>query len=74
MQVTQVFSADHCHCNLAEQPMHYHNHGCALAAIVSTMFDGRTSTETLAGVEEEKKMPVEGAKRKAHEQGMQGGY
>ncbi len=73
-QVTKVFSADPRHCNLAEWQMHYHNHGCALAAVVSTVFNGQTSTETLAGVEGERKMPVEGVKRKAHEQGMRGGY
>ncbi len=36
-QVTKVFSADPSICDSAERKMHYHNHGCALAAIVSIL-------------------------------------
>ncbi len=50
--------------------MHYHNHGCALAVIVATVFKGQTSTETLVVVEGERKMSVEGVKRKAHGRGV----
>ena len=58
-----VFSADPLHCNSAEQRMHYHSHGCALATIVSITNTMNTTMEI------DGKMPVKGEKRKAHEQG-----
>jgi hypothetical protein len=64
-QVTKVFSSDPSHCDLAEQRMHHHNHGCALATVVSI---------ANKPVEIEGKMPMKGEKRKAHEQGTRGGY
>jgi hypothetical protein len=66
-----VFSADPLHCNLAEQRMHYHSHGCALATIVSITNTTNTTNTTM---EIDGKMPVKGEKRKAHEQGTRGGY
>jgi hypothetical protein len=36
VQVKKVFSADPNHCDSVERQMHYHNHGCALATVVST--------------------------------------
>jgi hypothetical protein len=51
-------SADPRHCNLAEWQMHYHNHGCALATIVSIVKEEHTSTEMRSPVEIEGKMPV----------------
>jgi hypothetical protein len=55
-QVTKVFSVDPCHCDLEERRMHYHNHGCALATIVSNWDAECTSAETLAGVDGKTKM------------------
>ena len=42
VQVTKVFSADPQICILAEQKMHYHNHGCALATIMSILMNNNS--------------------------------
>ncbi len=39
VQVMKVFSADPRICNSAQRKMHYHNHGCALATIVSILMN-----------------------------------
>ena len=41
VQVTTVFSTDPRCCDLAEQKMFHHNHGCALGTIVSKICDDR---------------------------------
>jgi hypothetical protein len=55
-QVMKVFSADPCHSDTAEWQMHHHNHGCALAAIMSIVtnkhtFSSDTSTKKASNQE-----------------------
>ena len=68
-QVTKIFSADPCHCNLADRRMHYHNNGCALAAIVSTVFEGQTSRRLWRGWRGRRKCRWRGQRRKRMSRG-----
>jgi hypothetical protein len=70
-QVTKVFSVDPCICNSAEQQMHYHNHGCALATIVSIL--NKEHRGSLVEIEGTAKVPKEEMKRNAQEEEMQSG-
>jgi hypothetical protein len=73
MQVTKVISVDPCICYLAEQQMHYHNHGCALATIVLIVNEECTLSErrSLVEIEGTAKVPKEEMKRSTQEEEIQ---
>ncbi len=55
-QVAKILSQDPGHCNLAEQKLHYHNHGRALATIVSCFVTiEKITTGPINGLEKKKK-------------------
>jgi hypothetical protein len=64
VQVTKVLSADPRVSDTAERKMHHQNHGCALGAIVSELYEtkktNRITTESLAEIDRKRKAQEDG--------------